>query len=137
MRYLILTERDRERFGCPDKMPFDWASITNVELVKLKALGFGSLQDVARRLQAYAKEGLTEDTVVALNAVVWLALRRSGVHVDINDEFEYDLGLEWYDDDPDPEPIVKDDPGKAPESAASTRSSPRTGTPRSRTSRRK
>ena len=136
MRYLILSERDREKFGCPDKLPFEWGRLTNKEVALLPKLGFKSLVEVHRLLRQYADEGLTEDTVRALDAVVWLALRRSGVHLDTVD-IEYDVSdMEWFDDDPPPPP-AEEDPGKAPGSAAPRKSSPRKAPSSPRTSRRK
>lgn len=136
MRYLILSERDREKFGCPDKLPFDWTALTNREAVAIQGLGFGSLSGLQRMLAEQIEEGVNEKTVAALDALVWLALRRSGIHVDIH-ELEYDLAMEWYDDDPAPEPIVKDDPGKAPGPAAPRKSSPRPARASKGTSRRR
>lgn len=134
MRYLILSERDRERFGCPDKLPFEWGRLTNKEVALLPKLGFKSLAEVHRMLVQHADDGASEESIKALDAVVWLALRRSGVHVEFNDDFEYDLDLEWFDDDPPP-PVVEEDQGKAPGSAAPRKSSPRTARSSSRTSR--
>lgn len=136
MRYLILSERDREKFGCPDKLPWDWGQLSNKEAVLIQRLGFKSLKDVLRLLAQHADDGVTEETVLAVDAVVWLALRRCGIHVDIQD-LEYDLGMEWFDDDPPPEPIVSPDgPGKDPDPAPSANSR-KTRSTSSRTSRRK
>jgi hypothetical protein len=137
MRYLILSDRDRERFGCPDKMPFEWGRLTNKEVALLPKLGFKSLAEVHRMLGQYVEEGVSEESIKALDVVVWLALRRSGVHVPYDENFEYDLDMEWFDDDPSPAPAVEEDPGKAPGSAAPRKSSPRTAPSSSRTSRRK
>jgi len=136
MRYLILSDRDRERFGCPDKMPFEWGRLTNKEVALLPKLGFKSLAEVHRMLGQYVEEGVSEESIKALDVVVWLALRRSGVHVPFDENFEYDLDMEWFDDDPAPA-AVEEDPGKAPGSAAPRKSSPRTAPSSSRTSRRK
>jgi hypothetical protein len=137
VRYLILSERDREKFGCPDKLPFSLTNLTNREAVMLQKLGFKSVEDISRRLAAYAEDGLTEEAVLALDAMVWLALRRSGIRIVLDETFEYDLDMEWFDDDPEPEPIVSGgDPGKEQAPAAS-KSSPRTSSASSSTSRRK
>jgi hypothetical protein len=134
VRYLILSEVDQQRYGCPDKLPFDMARITNNEVRALFTLGFKSLNQIVKLL-AEGLDDINDQVLAALDAVVWLALRRSGVHVDIR-ELEYDFnGLAWFDDEADVEPIVDltADPGKA---EASKRSSPRKATG-STTSRRK
>ena len=122
---LSLSPVDRERFGCPAELELSLNSVTNQEMRTLGRLGFKSLGGLAKALQAKVvkdDDGNTVDIEYdqdALDAVVWLALRRSGVETDPrSDEFAYDvLGIRWLADEERPEP---DDLGKAEDPADST-----------------
>jgi hypothetical protein len=134
---LALTAKDCERLGCPAAMDIDLSTLTNREAVLLQALGFPSVSALGRRLQFTTNDvGDTLIDYAAWDALVWLALRRSGIDVDVH-TFEYDVhGIQLGDEKPQPLPGAQEDPGKAEGLEAST-NSPRKRSAKAQTSRRR
>jgi hypothetical protein len=124
--FLRLSDADQERLGCPELLPLAIADITNREIMQIGRLGYRT-PDVFRR--ALSKRGEEMDPT-AWTAAVWLALRRAGVQVDI-DELEFNADQLAYV--PDPDPVEPEPEGKAPARAPSTKpTSTRGGTSRAR-----
>lgn len=138
---LALSPADRERFGCPVELPIDLSTLTNREAVLLQELGFPSIGGLGRRLQMKQNDdGETVLDYAAWDALVWLALRRVGVNVDVQ-TFEYDVHSIRIlgDEKPEPLPAAPDDPGKAegPEALPSSPTKkPKSGSTRGRRSTR-
>jgi hypothetical protein len=118
---LSLSEADRARFGAPEFLPIDLSTLTNREAVALQGLGF-TPRSLNRRLKAKELEdGDFELDYAAWDALLWLALRRAGVEVDVH-TVEYDVyGLRMLaDEEVVPLPAEPEDPGKAEAPEAST-----------------
>ncbi len=137
--YLILSKSDRERLGAPERLLLDLDSITNREAVQLRTVGFRTPRLFRRALAAarldddgnevtgndakLASEGGKavdfEIDYAAWTAVVWLALKRSGVDTDIRTlEFDPEALTTAPDDtEVEPEEVPKDEPAD-PESSA-------------------
>lgn len=128
---LALTAKDCERLGCPETMEIDLSTVTNREAVLLQQMGF-SVLSLGRRLQIkQLDDGDTEMDYAAWDVLVWLALRRAGIEVDVH-TFEYDIhGLRLRDEE-QPAPLP-DASGKAEAPAAS----PKKTSTSTRTSRRR
>lgn len=84
--YLILSESDRERLGCPEKMNFKIDEMTAREQATIQAAfrydDSFQLLEALNAMYSYDKE--TDTTTVRLSpepmlSLAWLALRQSGV----------------------------------------------------------
>lgn len=132
---LALSEEDCQRFGCPKVMDLDLSKVTNREAAELQRLGF-SPNSLYRRLQARDPDDENWfGDLPAWDALIWLALRRHGITVDVrSDDFWFDLLSLRILPEPQPEDPLPDAPGKAPGRGGST-SSRRTSSTRSKTSK--
>ena len=128
---ICLSDADRERLGAPKTIPFDFETLTNREAMTLQRLGYPSPRIFRKALQIHPLnengeatknddgEAYTFDVdYLAWTALLWLALRRCGINVDV-DTLEYDIeNLRLLgDDEPETKPPVHggDDTGKAQE----------------------
>lgn len=111
MPSIRLSEKDRERLGCPELLPFDIFSVTNREAIVLRDLGYTTPKQWRIALEAIPVEKDDDGKVidaeidyVAWTGLVWLSLRRAGIDTDVKTlEFDaYDIG---YIKDPEPEPV--------------------------------
>lgn len=123
-----LGDADRERFGCPETLPIDLASITNRDAVALQKIGYPT----PRALMA-AMENVDEVDYEAWTALVWLALRHAGIETDpATLEFSV-VTLRILPD----MPVEPKAPGKAPAGRATSTTSARTRSTRGATSKAK
>jgi hypothetical protein len=84
--YILLSESDRERLGCDERLPLELTDITAREQATLqKAFGYHTVEDVVaahRAMWDFDSEGKTaggrRDPQLLL-AFSWLALRQSGL----------------------------------------------------------
>lgn len=116
MPHLRLSDRDRERLGCPELIPLDIYGITNREAIEVAKLGY--------KTPRMFREGLNrkgEDfDHLAWTGAVWMALRRAGVETDIQ-TLEFDVEMLAYIPDPEPVEAVAES-GKATAREGSTNS---------------
>lgn len=103
---LRLTEADRQRFNCPEFLPISLDGLTNKEAIVLKKLGFPTPRLLVRALQESAQ-------YEAWTAAVWLALKRAGIDVPVED-LEFDIAVEVLGDEEPADPVVVEE-GKAEE----------------------
>lgn len=83
--YVLLSEADQQRLGCPEQLRYEPTEITAREQSTLqKAFGFHTLQELFEAMRAMvALDDAGEVTKVSKNpdvflAVAWLALRQNG-----------------------------------------------------------
>jgi len=121
MPFLKLGAADRERLGAPEAISIDLGGITNREAIRLRVLGFNTprLWRKALRGKPVDDDGNKTDAESAVDfevdyeawtALVWLALRRVNIEVDLA-TLEFNFDELSYEADPEP------DPGKAEEPA--------------------
>ena len=147
MGYLVLSEADQARLGCPSKLPFDHTTVTNREAVVLARFGgwhtprlwYRALtttpvylnDDGTSRILGRDEERPDEEPYdaavdpVAWTAAVWIALRRAGIPTDL-DTLEFDLQNLRLVEDEDDEPAPKD--ADVEESTSTVISTTSTGT---------
>ena len=122
MPFLKLGAADRERLGAPEAISIDLGGITNREAIRLRVLGFNTprLWRKALRGKPVDDDGNKTDAESAVDfevdyeawtALVWLALRRVNIEVDLA-TLEFNFDELSYEANPEPE-----DPGKAEEPA--------------------
>lgn len=115
-----LSDRDRERLGCPEFLPIDLSSVTNREAIVLARSGFATPRILASALLPKSDDGEMLINWAAWTGLVWLALRRAGVETDPQ-TLEFDIEDFEYKKDPEPEPAVEPEvvPGKSEDSTSS------------------
>lgn len=129
MPSLRLHPDDRERLGAPELLPFDLRDITNREAITIATQGYPTPRLFRDALLAPRDQM----DLRAWSALVWLALGRAGVNVDIN---ELVFRIEDVAYVPDPEPVEAAAPeGKAPAARGDSTSSRPTSSTRGATSR--
>ncbi len=135
MPFLKLGEKDRERLGAPELLPFDLGGVTNREAIQLRTMfGFRTpkLWRLALRGQPVDVDGndvtdpdakTTADggpivdyatDAQAWTALLWMALKRYGIDTDPK-ALEFDVDAMDYVMEPEPEPDAES--GKAEEPA--------------------
>lgn len=126
MLQIRLSDADRERYGCEEWLDADAASVSVREAMALQPLGFTSPTDWRQALRGDVVEEDGKPVLrpdgqplrrqgrqypAALLGLVWLALKRSGVQVGLDD---LDFDMDNLDIEAPPEPEQADEPGKDP-----------------------
>ena len=138
MPHIRLGDADRVRLGAPEELPIDLDRLSNREAIQLRFLGYNTprlfrkallpkrldedgneVHGSADDLKLVHEGGKVADMQIdyeAWTALVWLALRRAGVNVDVK-TFEFDVDECAYVADPEPEAPKAPEPDEDPEAS--------------------